>query len=437
MSTLGGLLIKKAMLTPDQLVRAKTEQQQQGGPLVISLVRLGLVKDEDLLMCLHSEYRLPILDLQSIEPSPEVLRLIPPALAQKHHVLPISRNGSILTLAVSDPSHLAAFNEIKFLSGCDVKVVLAHTAAIEKAIQKHYSRSAKAYEEVLAKLEVEKPSELDIDLDELHRASEDAPVVKLVSTLMSDAIGKRASDIHIEPYEDGLRVRFRIDGVLHEIMQPPMQLKAAIASRIKVMASLDIAERRLPQDGVIKIKASGTKEINFRVSVLPTVFGEKVVLRLLAKGSLQLDLDKIGMDELAYRHFKKAIAEPSGMVLVTGPTGSGKTTTLYSALATLTNPSATSPRWKIPWRSICAASIRWPSATASASPSPRLYVRSSGRTQTCSWSARSATSRPSKSPSKRRSPAIWCSPRCTPTMPPRPSGACSTWESIPFWWPPR
>ncbi|MGH7896902.1 MAG: type IV-A pilus assembly ATPase PilB [Candidatus Binatia bacterium] len=335
MSTLGGLLVKKAILTPDQLLRAKSDQQQQGGPLVTSLVRLGLVRDEDLLMCLHSEYRLPILDLQSIEPSPEVLRLIPPALAQKHHVLPISRNGSVVTLAVSDPSNLGAFNEIKFLSGCDVKVVLAQAGAIDKAIQKHYSKSAKAYEEVLAKLEVEKASQSEIDLEELQRASEEAPVVKLVSTLMSDAIEKRASDIHIETYEDGLRVRFRIDGVLHEIMEPPSRLKSAIASRIKVMASLDIAERRLPQDGMIKLKANGHGEINFRVSVLPTVFGEKVVLRLLAKGSVRLDLDKIGLDERAHHHFKKAISEPSGMVLVTGPTGSGKTTTLYCALAML------------------------------------------------------------------------------------------------------
>ena len=335
MSTLGGLLIKKSMITTEQLTRAKSDQKERGGPLVTSLIRAGLIKDEDLLMCLHQEYRLPILDLQSIEPSPEVLRLIPGTLAQKHHVLPLSRNGSIVTLAVADPSNLVAFNEVKFLSGCDVKVVLAQAGAIEKAIQKHYSQSAKAYEEVFARLEAEKPTENGGDLEELKSASEEAPVVRLVSTFMSDAIEKRASDIHIEPYEDGLRVRFRIDGVLHEVMQPPVRLKAAIASRVKVMASLDIAERRLPQDGVIKIRTASGGEINFRVSVLPTIFGEKVVLRLLAKGSLNYDLDKIGMEGEALRLFKKAIAEPSGMVLVTGPTGSGKTTTLYSALAVL------------------------------------------------------------------------------------------------------
>jgi type IV pilus assembly protein PilB len=339
MSTLGGLLIKKAMLTPEQLVKVKSEQQAKGGPLVTTLVRSGAVKDDDLLMCLHQEYRLPVLDLQSIEPSSEVLRLVPPNLAQKHHVLPISRNGSVLTLAVADPSNFGAFNEIKFLCGCDVKVVLAHAGAIEKAIAKHYSNSAQAYEEVLAKLEAEKPKEQVVNIDELQRASEDAPVVKLVSTLMSDAITQRASDIHIEPYEDGLRVRFRIDGVLHEVMQPPDRLKAAIASRIKVMAAMDIAERRLPQDGIIKVKPGNgnptTREINFRVSVLPTVFGEKVVLRLLRGSDLQYDVAKLGMEEESFRLFRKAIAEPSGMVLVTGPTGSGKTTTLYSALAAL------------------------------------------------------------------------------------------------------
>ena len=335
MSTLGGLLLKRSLVTPDQLVRAKNDQQQQGGPLVTSIIRLGLVKDDDLLMCLHQEYRLPVLDLQSIEPSPDALRLIPPMLAQKHHVLPISRKGSILTIAVADPSNLTAFNEIKFLSGCDVKVVLAHSAAIEKAIQKNYNQSAQAYEEVLAKLEIQRANEPGVDSAELQRASEEAPVVKLVATLMSDAIEKRASDIHIEPYEEDLRVRFRIDGVLHEIMQPPPHLKAAITSRIKVMAALDIAERRLPQDGVIRAKSTTGKEINFRVSVLPMVFGEKVVMRLLAKGNLQYDIEKLGMEPDAFRTFKKAISEPSGMVLVTGPTGSGKTTTLYSALSVL------------------------------------------------------------------------------------------------------
>ena len=334
---LGELLLKRSLITPAQLEAASNHQRAHGGPFGAALVRLGIISEDDLMTCLHREYRLPVVDPMSAEPAPEVLRLVPHDLARKHELLPIGLIGSTLTLALSDPSNLAGLNEVKFLTGCDIRVVLASPRALQKSIQKHYNISAKAYEEVFARLEVDKPDPNQVELDLLQRASEEAPVVKLVSTLMSDAIEKRASDIHLEAYETRLRVRFRIDGVLHEIMEPPSRLKAAIVSRIKVMASLDIAERRLPQDGVIKMKATDGKEINFRVSVLPTAFGEKVVLRLLAKGSLQLEVDKIGMDPRAQLLFKKAISEPSGMVLVTGPTGSGKTTTLYSALAALNN----------------------------------------------------------------------------------------------------
>ena len=334
---LGEMLVKRSLITAAQLEAAASHHRRHGGPFAAALVRLGVISEDDLMTCLHREYRLPVVDPLSAEPTPEVLRLVPHEIARKHELLPIAVSGSSLTVAVADPSNLAGLNEVKFITGCDIKVVLAAPRALEKSIQKHYNASAKAYEEVFARLEVDKPDPNQVELDQLQRASEEAPVVKLVSTLMSDAIEKRASDIHIEAYETRLRVRFRIDGVLHEIMEPPSRLKAAIVSRIKVMASLDIAERRLPQDGVIKMKSSDGKEINFRVSVLPTAFGEKVVLRLLAKGSLQLDVDKIGMDPRANRLFKKAISEPSGMVLVTGPTGSGKTTTLYSALAALNN----------------------------------------------------------------------------------------------------
>jgi len=333
-SRIGDLLVKRKLITAEQLATAAGEQRRNGGQFVAALVRLRIISDDELTNCLRREYRLPVIDPMSAAPAPEVLQLIPHAMARKHEILPISLVGSTLTLATADPSNLTGLNEVKFLSGCDVKVVLAGARAIERAIQKHYSLSAKAYQEVLQKLDGEKPRE-EIDLDELQRASDEAPVVKLVGTWMSDAIEKRASDIHIEPYENRLRIRFRIDGVLHEIMEPPVRLKRAIASRIKVMASLDIAEQRLPQDGVIKMRSAQGREINFRVSVLPTAFGEKIVLRLLAKGSLELDLGNLGMDAAAYRLFNKAISEPSGMVLVTGPTGSGKTTTLYSALAAL------------------------------------------------------------------------------------------------------
>ncbi len=335
-SGLGSILLKRSLITVEQLAAAIEEQRKSGGRFGAVLGRLGIISEENLTNCLGKEYRVPVVDPLSAEPSAEALALVPHALAHRHEVLPLSRIGSTLTLAIADPSNLAALNEVKFLSGCNLRVVLAHPSAIEKAIHKYYNLRAKAYEEVLARLDGEKPGDSSgINLEELERASEEAPVVKLVTTLMSDAIDKRASDIHIEPYENRLRVRFRIDGVLQDVMEPPMRFKAAIASRIKVLASLDIAERRLPQDGNIKQRTEDGLEMNFRVSVLPTAFGESIVLRLLAAQTLQIDLNRLGMDPFAFRHFQQAISEPSGMVLLTGPTGSGKTTTIYSALAAL------------------------------------------------------------------------------------------------------
>jgi type IV pilus assembly protein PilB len=335
-SGLGSILLRRSLITVEQLAAAIEEQHKSGGRFGAVLGRLGIISEENLIHCLSKEYRVPVVDPLSAEPSADALALVPHALAHRHEVLPLSRIGSTLTLAISDPSNLAALNEVKFLSGCNLRVVLAPPKAIEKAIHKHYNLRAKAYEEVLARLDGEKPGDSSgVNLEELERASEEAPVVKLVNTLMSDAIEKRASDIHIEPYENRLRVRFRIDGVLQDVMEPPMRFKAAIASRIKVLAALDIAERRLPQDGNIKQRTEDGQEMNFRVSVLPTAFGESIVLRLLAAQTLQLDLNKLGMDPFAFGHFQHAISEPSGMILVTGPTGSGKTTTLYSALAAL------------------------------------------------------------------------------------------------------
>jgi type IV pilus assembly protein PilB len=334
-SGLGSVLLKRSLITAEQLNAAMAEQQRNGGRLGAVLGRLGFISEDKLATCLSREYRVPVINPLSAEPSAEALALVPHTLAHRNEVLPLSRHGSTLTLAIADPSNLAALNEVKFLSGCNLRVVLAAPSAIEKAIHKHYN----LYKEVLDKLDDETPAESGVNLEELERASEEAPVVKLVATLMSDAIYKRASDIHIEPYENRLRVRFRIDGVLQDVMEPPMRFRAAIASRIKVLAELDIAERRLPQDGNIKRKTEDGSEMNFRVSVLPTAFGESIVLRLLAAQTLQLDLNKLGMDTFAFRHFQHAISEPSGMILVTGPTGSGKTTTLYSALAAL-NSSA-------------------------------------------------------------------------------------------------
>jgi type IV pilus assembly protein PilB len=337
-SRLGEVLQKRGDLTGDQLGKALEQQREHGGALSTHLVKLGFVTEEKLLSYLEREYRLPVVDPLSLDIPREVLAIVPQALVLKHHLVPTSLVRSTLTLAMADPSNLMAINEVKFLTGYDVKVAVAAPTVIQHSIERYYDTHTD-YDEVLSQLGNESVEVLhdddEIDLQELERATEEAPVVRLVNALLTDAIRKRASDIHVEPYEKMLRVRFRIDGVLYEIMQPPLRLKNAITSRIKVMAQLDIAERRLPQDGRIKMKLAGMKEMDFRVSVLPTMFGEKVVLRLLDKSNLQLDMTKLGFEEKALKYFKDAIYKPFGMVLVTGPTGSGKTTTLYSALAEL------------------------------------------------------------------------------------------------------
>jgi type IV pilus assembly protein PilB len=342
-SRLGDVLQKRGDLSAEQLANALEQQREHGGALSTHLVKLGFVTEEKLLSYLEREYRLPVVDPLSLDIPREVLGIVPQPLVMKHHLIPTSLVRSTLTLAMADPSNLMAINEVKFLTGYDVKVAVAAPTVIQNAIERYYEAAHTDYDEVLSQLgndQVEVVHDVDeVDLQELERATEEAPVVRLVNALLTDAIRKRASDIHIEPYEKMLRVRFRIDGVLYEIMQPPLRLKNAITSRIKVMAQLDIAERRLPQDGRIKMKLAGNKEMDYRVSVLPTMFGEKVVLRLLDKSSLQLDMTKLGFEERALKHFKEAISKPFGMVLVTGPTGSGKTTSLYSALAELNKVS--------------------------------------------------------------------------------------------------
>jgi type IV pilus assembly protein PilB len=335
---LGELLARKGYITSEQLSKAIDEQRQHGGTLSAQLVKLGCLTEEALLAYLQKEYRLPTVDLGSIEVSEEIIQLVPHALATKYHLLPTTLFGSTLTLAMSDPSNLVAVDEVKFLTGYDIKITVTKISSIQRAIERYYDRAMK-YDEVLGDLrnqDVEVFQEqADFNAQELELASEDAPVVRLVNALFTDAMRKRASDIHIEPYEKIFRVRFRIDGILHDILQPPLALKAAVASRIKVMASLDIAERRLPQDGRIKLKMGKGEAIDIRVSVLPTLFGEKIVMRLLDKSNLQVDMTKLGFEECALKDFKEAIYKPYGMVLVTGPTGSGKTTTLYSALSEL------------------------------------------------------------------------------------------------------
>ncbi len=338
MSRLGELLVRRGQLEPAALTKAVEEQRAHGGALASHLVKLGFINEDALLSYLQKEYRLPVVDPSNLDIPTEVLALVPPAMVQKHHVIPVNLVRSTLTLAMADPSNLIAINEVKFLTGYDVKIAVAGASAVQRAIERYYETNVN-YDQMLTELGGEDVQlihgEEEINLQDLERATEEAPVVRLVNALLTDAIAKRASDVHVEPYEKMLRIRFRIDGVLYEVMQPPVKLKNALTSRIKVMASLDIAERRMPQDGRIKLKLGNNLEMDFRVSVLPTIFGEKVVLRLLDKSNLQLDMTKLGFEERALKDFKEAIYKPFGMVLVTGPTGSGKTTTLYSALAEL------------------------------------------------------------------------------------------------------
>ncbi len=332
---LGDMLVKATLITKEQLQKALQQQETNGGRIGTNLVKLGFISEDDITSFLSRQYGVPSINLSHFDIDSAVIKLIPSEIAQKHQIIPINRTGSVLTVAMVDPSNIFAIDDIKFMTGFKVEPVVAAETSIKNAINKHYD-SAGMVEDIMKdfddkEVEALKEGEENINVAELGQAAEDAPVVKLVNLILTDAIKKGASDIHIEPYEKTFRVRYRIDGVLYEVMQPPTRLRAAITSRVKIMAQLDIAERRLPQDGRIKIKMSG-KEMDYRVSTLPTLFGEKVVLRLLDKGNLQLDMTKLGFDSQALEHFESGLLMPYGMVLVTGPTGSGKTTTLYCAL---------------------------------------------------------------------------------------------------------
>ncbi|MHB1398638.1 MAG: type IV-A pilus assembly ATPase PilB [Trichloromonadaceae bacterium] len=335
---LGELLVRNKLITDVQLAKALEDQKVQGGRLSMSLVKLGFLKELDLASFLSKQYGVPSINLAEFDIDSAVIRLIPPEVAQKYHLVPINRAGSTLIVAMSDPSNIFAIDDIKFMSGYNVEVVVAPDSSIKEAIDRYYDQSATLADVMndLEDIDLEVVDESDqADVRDLERASEDAPVVKLVNLILTDAIKKKASDIHIEPYEKTFRVRYRIDGVLYEVMKPPMKLRAAITSRVKIMAEMDIAERRLPQDGRIKIKLPGGKDMDYRVSCLPTLFGEKIVCRLLDKSNLQLDMTKLGYEPEALKYFKAEISKPFGMVLVTGPTGSGKTVSLYSALSEL------------------------------------------------------------------------------------------------------
>jgi type IV pilus assembly protein PilB len=340
---LGELLVRNQLINDDQLKSALEEQKKEGTRLGAALIKLGFIQEADLATFLSKHYGVPSINLSEFDVEPAIIAIVPADVAQKYQMIPINRAGATLIVAMADPSNIFAIDDIKFMTGYNVEVVVAAEAAIKDAIDKYYDQSASLADVMddlgdLDDLELIEDADVE-DVGSLEKASEDAPVVKLVNLILTDAIKKKASDIHIEPYEHSFRVRYRIDGVLYEVMKPPKKLKNAITSRLKIMASLDIAERRLPQDGRIKIKMGRGVEMDYRVNCLPTLFGEKVVLRLLDKSNLQLDMTKLGYEEQALSFFKKEIHKPFGMVLVTGPTGSGKTVSLYSALSELNKVS--------------------------------------------------------------------------------------------------
>jgi type IV pilus assembly protein PilB len=333
------LLVRENLISLAQLQKAQEEQRKTGARLGYSLTKLGIIDEEDLTTFLSKQYGVPSINLAEFEVSPDVIQLVPPELAKRHQLIPVNRAGATLIVAMSDPSNIYAIDDLKFRTGLNIEVVVASEVAIDEGIQRYYEKHV-GLDDVLGELDAES-IEIGADDDDainvldLEKASGEAPVIKLCNVILLNAIKKRASDIHIEPYEKAFRVRYRIDGVLYEEQNLPLKLKAAVTSRVKIMSSLDISERRLPQDGRIKLKIGKDKEMDFRVSVLPTLFGEKIVLRLLDKTNLQLDMTKLGFEEGALANFMKSIHMPYGMVLVTGPTGSGKTTSLYSALQEL------------------------------------------------------------------------------------------------------
>ncbi|MCB0329415.1 MAG: type IV-A pilus assembly ATPase PilB [Bdellovibrionales bacterium] len=338
-SRVGELLIRTGAISEEQYKKAEEAQTAAGGGFIgVFLAQLGFVSEDDIAEIVSDQYGVPIIELEEFSIDDEILNLIPQNLAVKHGLIPLVQEGSSLKVAMVDPSNLVALNDIKFITGLDIQVVLAKSSALKQKQEKLFEKQVE-YDSILDAYEDQDvevvDTDGDVDVNELEKATEDAPVVKLVNAILTDAIKKGASDIHVEPYEKKFRVRFRIDGVLYEIMKPPLKLKNALTSRMKIMADLDIAERRLPQDGRIKLKLGNNREMDYRVNVLPTLFGEKVVLRLLDKSNLQLDMTKLGFEPQQLEEFQESIAKPYGMVLVTGPTGSGKTTTLYSALAEL------------------------------------------------------------------------------------------------------
>jgi type IV pilus assembly protein PilB len=342
---LGEILVKEALITQDQLQKALEFQRSNGGKLGSCLTKMGFITDDDITGVLSRQYGVPSINLKYYEIDPTVIKLIPQDTATRYQVVPLSRVGSVLTIAMTDPTNVFAMDDIKFMTGFNVEPVVASESAIGEAIVRFYGGVETNHEELSNLMKDLDDQELEVSTEEteldtatLEKAAEEAPIIKLVNLILTDSVKRGASDIHLEPYELEMRVRFRVDGVLQTVMSPPLRLKDAITSRIKIMAKLDIAEKRLPQDGriMIKYKADGKKkELDFRVSTVPTLFGEKIVMRLLDKENLRLDMTKLGFEPESLKKFERNILKPYGMVLVTGPTGSGKTNTLYSSVARL------------------------------------------------------------------------------------------------------
>src|SRR5271166_1174106 len=348
---LGDLLVKEKIITPEQLEQATKAQKEQNCRLGSALVKLGFLTDEDVTNFLSRQYGVPAINLSYFEIDPAVVKLIPFETAKRYQILPLSRVGASLTIAMVDPTNVFAMDDIKFMTGFNIEPVVASESSILAGIEKSYGGPKEKEEDLETVMQsMQEMNESDVELQaeeqqmelsQLEKAADEAPVVKLVNLVLTDAVKRGASDIHIEPYEKEVRVRFRIDGILMPVMSPPLKLRDAIASRVKIMAKLDISEKRLPQDGriMIKYRKDGKiKDLDFRVSTLPTLWGEKIVMRLLDKENLRLDMTKLGFEQESLTKFEKAILKPYGMVLVTGPTGSGKTNTLYSSIARLNTP---------------------------------------------------------------------------------------------------
>jgi type IV pilus assembly protein PilB len=342
---LGDLLVREGLISREQLDKALQEQRQSGTRVGYNLVKLGFIQETELTKILARQFKMPAVDLSRFEVDPRIARLIPGDLAIKHLVLPLKRDGRTLTVAMADPTNLGVLEDLKFITRYDIFPVIGGEFTLKTTIEKLYEDSQAQVADLMSVIddmssdgdvEVVEDKEEDVSAAALAAQMEDAPVVKLINAILSDAVKRGASDIHFECFEHDIRVRYRIDGALQEVMKPPMKFKAALISRFKIMSSLNIAERRVPQDGRIKLKM-GKKVIDYRVSTLPTLFGEKIVLRILDKGNLTLDLEKFGIEPKAEKDLMEAVSNPYGMVLVTGPTGSGKTTTLYSALSKVNN----------------------------------------------------------------------------------------------------